>query len=364
MAEEVTIIVKTKIDQASRNLKALGDRLEQTGSQMQNLGSKFTMAFTAPLTAGLYAIGKQGMESSRALADLKKNISDAIASGDTQKIREAQAALAHLDSTTRKAAGAWNSINQAVVPLGFAFQQAGADILQAGADIATALKPEFAGLARELGLAFKDVGQFLKDSTPAIREFVKGLTDILKWYNSLPDDLKKFLFKGFVSGAVAGPALLGVGNAVSGAANMFKLLGGGLGAFGAGAGAAGAGSGAGAAGAAGVAGGAGLGILGFAGSALAGIPAGLLAYDWLAKNFGLGGGTRLNQFATVGAYGLGSIFGQNTGLAAAGAVGRATGAMGGPTIVYNNYGVDANNPYLKNILTPYMNSNARDRGQR
>lgn len=42
----------------------------------------------------------------------------------------------------------------------------------------------------------------------------------------------------------------------------------------------------------------------------------------------------------------------------------ATTAAGGTVVNYNNYGIDANNPYIKNALTPYMNDNARSRGQR
>lgn len=61
----------------------------------------------------------------------------------------------------------------------------------------------------------------------------------------------------------------------------------------------------------GIGGGVGLGALGVAGSVVAGVGAGALGYEGL-RSAGVAKGASLGQFASVGAYGVGSLFGQDT----------------------------------------------------
>jgi len=187
------------------------------------------------------------------------------------------------------------------------------------------------GMASDESRRWIDAQKEIEDSTlrigkvsaetliPYMEKAAELARSVAGMIESNPDIIKAAVIGGTVL-AGGGAALSTVGALVNSIGKLGALLGVGKAA----AGTAGA-AGAGATGAGAAAGGAGLSALGVAGSALGGVAAGGLIYDWLAKNLGLGGGTRLSQFATVGAKGIGDIFGKGDEWALA--VGKATGAF-------------------------------------
>lgn len=180
------------------------------------------------------------------------------------------------------------------------------------------------GLASDSSRRWIDAQHEIEDSTLRIGKvgaetlipYMEKAADLAKSVAGLiesnPDIIKAAVIGGTIL-AGGSTALTTIGTLMNSVGKLGALLGVGKAATGAaGAGAAGAGAG-------------GLTALGVGGAALGGVGLGGIVYDFLAKNFGVGGGTRLSQFATVGAYGVGSIFGK--GQEWAKSVGMATGAF-------------------------------------
>jgi hypothetical protein len=181
------------------------------------------------------------------------------------------------------------------------------------------------GLASEKSRLWIDAQHEIEDSTLRIGKvgaetllpYMEKAADLAESVAGLiesnPDIIKAAVIGGTVL-AGGGAALSTIGVIMNSVGKLGALLG---------LGKAAAGAAGGAAGAAGAAGG--LTALGVGGAALGGVGLGGIVYDFLAKNFGVGGGTRLSQFATVGAFGIGNIFGK--GQEWAKSVGMATGAF-------------------------------------
>lgn len=226
-------------------------------------------------------------------------------------------------------------------------------------ELQEALKPiqdAFSGVAAELGLALIPL---VKELTPSIIELANALAGVVRWFAALPLDQQKTI-AGFVAFlAAVGPVISIVGQLIgtvgvvqtilTNVGIMLPGLGTAFTAFGATATAA-------------------LGPL---------LPlllaiAGLMAL--VNTEFGKRGITAGKQIGALVVGGVtGAFKGREAGNQAFVNTSRdwglldqpaAAGGRGGQTVIYNNYGIDANNPHVKAALQPYINQNARDRGQR
>lgn len=231
--------------------------------------------------------------------------------------------------------------------------------IRSSEQLQAALKPiqdAFSQVSAELGNALVPLVQEL---TPSIIQLAQGLSDTVRWFAELDSGTQKTIvgFAAFL--AAVGPVIAIIGQLVAtvgvvqtiitGLGTALPALSTGFTAFGA-----------------------------SASAALAPILpllvaiAGLMAL--INSEFGKSGIQAGKQLLTVGAASAAGLFGgeqaaRNTFNSVGGSLGvvgqPAPAAMGGgQTVIYNNYGIDANNPNVKNALQPYLNSNARDRGQR
>lgn len=226
-------------------------------------------------------------------------------------------------------------------------------------ELQAALKPiqdAFSGVAAQLGDALVPL---IQELTPSIIQLANALASVVQWFAQLDMGTQKTIVGFLAAVAAIGPFITIIGQVIgtvgtvqtimASLGTMLPALTTGITTFGTAAAA--------------------------AITPLLPLLAAVAALIALVNSeFGKSGITAGKQLLTGAAAGFaGLIGGQDAARQTLESVGGALGVVGQPatptssggqTIIYNNYGVDANNPYVKQALTPYINQNARSRGQR
>lgn len=227
-------------------------------------------------------------------------------------------------------------------------------------ELQKALKPiqdAFSGVAVQLAQALIPLVQEL---TPSLIQLANALAEVVRWYTELSPSTQKTI-AGFIALlAAVGPVIAVVGQLV-GTIGTVQAIMGGLGIS---------------------LGAASTGFTAFGASAVAALTpllplliaiAGLIAL--VNTEFGKRGITAGKQLlAGTAAIGAGLVGGREAAASTFKSASESLGlietpgaparASGGQTVIYNNYGVDVSNPYVKKALEPYINGQLRGNGQR
>jgi phage-related protein len=157
------------------------------------VGMTMTAAFTVPIIGAFVAIEKTGKDASTQVAAVKKNLDDALSSGNASKIAQATAAWNALSPSVKAAASAYDRITAALQPVKDKLTQVGATLLAAVTPVILQLIPIALKLATTI-------------------EYLAN------WFSNLPLPAKDAIlaFVGLI--AIAGPSLVIFGK-------MFEVVG-------------------------------------------------------------------------------------------------------------------------------------------
>ena len=190
---EVNINV-TATDRTGNALNSIRTNFRSLGRELSMVGMTMTAMFTVPIVAAFTGLVKMGTDASKQVADARKALDDALASGDKTKIAEATVAWNALTPAVKNAASAYDAITAAIKPAKDESEAIGAELMQA-------LVPVVQQLA------------------PLLVQLADSLEQGVQWFANLPLPMKDVVL-GFVALlAAAGPAvvILGKGFEVIGA---------------------------------------------------------------------------------------------------------------------------------------------------
>lgn len=172
--------------------KRLTMNIRELGEKVALVGSRMTMFLTVPIVGAGMAINKYGQDASKQLAELEKNLDAALASGNAEKIEEANRALAAMPREVKDAARAYGELQRAMEPVNRELQRAKSEALGALVPI-------------------------LKDLAPTLKNIAAGVASVVRWFGDLPTGVQKSIvgFVGFL--ALAGPLMMFAGQII----NMF-----------------------------------------------------------------------------------------------------------------------------------------------
>ncbi len=199
MAEEtVTIKVEAK-DNASKKLEKLGKSLREFGEELSQVGSRMTAAFTVPIVGLAAGLNKMGQDAVKTVADLNKELNDAIASKDKARIAAAQQAINALDPNVRRLAASYGELQRMVAPV----------------------QAEFTKMAAQLMGSLVPV---LKDLMPTIKNIVTELGNLVKKFTELPLVQRESILKWVGIIAIAGPVVFALGQMIGTVGTLIKMF--------------------------------------------------------------------------------------------------------------------------------------------
>lgn len=191
--DNLSPVVKSAVSKSTISLK-------QMGADISNVGMRLSAAFTLPVTLFAKSMITFGKSASDQLAKLQSDMAAAVASGDIAKIQAAGLALDNMTVGAKKAAGAYNEMRDAMMPVNAAIDQAKGDLM--------------AGLV-----------PILLELKPALMNVVDGIKSAVNWFVALPVASKETILA-FVGLAVAvGPALVIIGQIITVVGTVSGLLG-------------------------------------------------------------------------------------------------------------------------------------------
>lgn len=186
---KVTVEIDGK-DKLSPVIKKVEINLKDMGEKVSDLGMRMGAAFTVPIAAAGALITKFGADSAKAVADVQKELNDALAGGDANAIAEARKNYAALSPEVVKAADAFNSMQASLKPAMDALDGAKVALLQVMARV-------------------------LIDMSPYIIKFADGLANMVTQFANMPVPMQNFIIGlvGFV--AIVPAFVVGAGQILS-----------------------------------------------------------------------------------------------------------------------------------------------------
>ena len=181
--DQDVVINVTANDKTGNALNSIRSNFRSLGRELNMVGMTMTAAFTVPIVAAFVGMNKFGKDASTQVATLKKNLDDALASGNADKIAAAQAAWDALTPAIKDTAAAYDAMTKAIQPA--------KDELQAvGAELMTALVPVVQQLA------------------PLLVSLVGDLKQVVDWFSALPLGTKDAILGVVAFLAVMGPGVM------------------------------------------------------------------------------------------------------------------------------------------------------------
>ena len=193
---KVPIIGDDKVTPATKKATL---SLREMGEKISSLGMRMSAAVTLPITLATKSLLSFGANSSKTLSDLNKDIGDAIASQDPNKIKAAWAAWNGIPPAVREAGIAYDRLNQALAPVNAEFDKTKATLL-------TALVP------------------LVKELTPSIISLAQWVSNLALMFSQLPQGTQGTIITVIALIAAAGPLVVILGQVVNTIGTIQMLL--------------------------------------------------------------------------------------------------------------------------------------------
>lgn len=230
MAENVTININAN-DKASTNIRKVTMNLREMGEKIGNIGRSMTMAFTVPIVGMVASLTKFGASASETVANLANETNQAAAHvADVQaklnrelvKGEEASAdSIASLRSELAQAQGEYDKTLVAMDNVSLGTKRAA----KAYNELQEALIPVKSKLSDISATLLEALVPAIERAIPLLMGFLDNIKGLTTWFSNLAPETQNVIIGFFGLVAIAGPALMMIGNLIKTVAALQALLG-------------------------------------------------------------------------------------------------------------------------------------------